>query len=255
MAKRIGGLFDYREWSERRAAEVGARRALDEAVLVFGRAMVRGFVLACVPMWPAPEGEEDFADDGGLPAIHDPDRREFWTGLLHIGGLFWNWARHPPRRTEITSSWPTVVRSVEERRRSPRPRGHYTEWVVAPHLRGPSAADVYDGILAEDVTVLPDVIRPAIAWNLVFPGLVALEADAEAFDTGMSVEVLADGPLWLCAERPNGWPESWSSSCDLLRSSEADWAAPLAWIDGRLRGDPMDAATDVALFARAWPRG
>lgn len=253
MVERIGGIFDYRDWADRRAAKVGARLAFDEAVLVLGRAMVRGFVLACVPRWPPAEEDADLVDDqDGLPPIHDPERRWAWRYFLHMGGFFWVWERHPNHRAEMASAWREIRLSLEAERRVSRSNQNYTDWTVPSRLRGPSNDDIFDAIVAEDVAILRDVVRPAIPWSFVHPGLVALEADATALEAGMPSVELSDGPLWICAERPNGWPESWNSGCDLLRTAEQGWEESLAWIDRRLRGDPMDAAIDVALFGRVW---
>lgn len=253
MIERVGGIFDYRDWAERRAAKVGARQALDDAVLVLGRAMVRGFILACVPRWPPAEEDADLVDEeDGQPPVHDPEMRQVWRVFLHLGGFFWAWARHPNHRAGLAVAWREIRESIEAERKAMKPRSFIAEWTVPPHLRGPTDYDIYDAVVAEDVAILRLVIRPAIGWNLLFPGLNALEADAAALEAGMPAVVLSDGPLWLCAERPNGWPESWSNGCDLLRSADAGWDETLAWIDRRLRGEPMEAAGDVALFARVW---
>jgi hypothetical protein len=256
MVERVGGIFDYRDWADRRAAKVGVRRALDEAVLVFGRAMVRGFVLACVPRWPPVAEDADLVDDEDrLPPIHVPEQRGAWRHILHVGGFFWVWERHANHRAEMASAWRGIRLALEAERRVSRPNRHDMEWTVPFLLRGPSNDDIFDAIVAEDAAILRDVVRPAIPWSLVHPGLVALEADATALEAGMPSDVLSDGPLWICAERPNGWPESWSRGCDLLRTAEPGWEASLAWIDRRLRGEPMDAATDAALFGRVWTYG
>lgn len=252
----IRGLFDYRDWSIRRAAAVGAEQALQEATLVFGRSMVRGFVLACVPRWPPMEDDEDLVDDGNaLPSVHDPDRRPAMCVFLHIGAFFWVWARHRHRRVEMASSRREIGHFRVAERPVPKPAGPDTEWTVPTHLRGPSNDDIYEAIIADDVAILPLVIRPAIPWNLIRPGIEALEADAAALDAGLSIDALADGPLWRCAERPNGWPESWGAGCAFLRATDEVWDERLAWIDRRLRGEPMDADVDVALVARAWTYG